>query len=604
MEIYSYGVNLDQGLPLSEPEEFDNFYIPFQESSESILKEWFDSGTNPIILAGQIGAGKTTIINHILLGHNKSDYILCKFDSKVVDTSLGGFLWHLISETATYCEENQFGLDEHSFLIDLIPSTSLSWQEIIRLNHSQFKTIADYELVWEIIRKLSNKKQYVVQNLIDIFNKIEQKFNKRLVLFFSGIDKFQLSSASYFAIKELIIEFLQLKLLLEFNAVHFFDQRWVPIQKVFLGTVHKSQLIQLMDRRMGSYKFILAPIVSDLIAYSGGNIRQSLRLLSNYNVFRKRSVSNREALSKAVIQTITDLFSTANWPEPSFMKFVRKSKTISAQTITTVGDPDTAQLSVFDNWIFLTGTQADGSWEVKINPLVSLFYKESFEPLDVTIAMASQIGIENDMSSDGLILPGSRLENKSGILSTPVKLNFEQAWNVLAASVLSLQRNDRTIIVYESIHIKDLTQSLIRLRLEFDGVIKYIEKGFDDNQLIAQELQNIYSTKPDQATLISIDFRTKLSPEQLLAIDALRDIFLPYKMIWWIDKKVIHEFLVNWRSLRQLFNVVYLEDELKNLLTKEEIKSDLMLASTISNKSEELKKSIRILKKFMRNYYE
>ena len=71
MKRREYGINLDDGVALSTEEEFRLLYVPCNPDETARLQEWFaDDTQEPLLLGGQIGSGKTTILNEVSRSFN------------------------------------------------------------------------------------------------------------------------------------------------------------------------------------------------------------------------------------------------------------------------------------------------------------------------------------------------------------------------------------------------------------------------------------------------------------------------------------------------------------------------------------------------------
>ncbi|NIM11227.1 MAG: hypothetical protein GTO45_04475 [Candidatus Aminicenantes bacterium] len=63
MKRNQYGINFDLGVPLQSSEEFELLYVELYSEEKQRLINWIeDRNEGPMIVAGQIGTGKTTFI--------------------------------------------------------------------------------------------------------------------------------------------------------------------------------------------------------------------------------------------------------------------------------------------------------------------------------------------------------------------------------------------------------------------------------------------------------------------------------------------------------------------------------------------------------------
>ena len=61
MKRNRFGINLDEGIPLSTAFDYQSLYIEFFSDTELKLSEWVEHGTASLLAGGQIGSGKTTL---------------------------------------------------------------------------------------------------------------------------------------------------------------------------------------------------------------------------------------------------------------------------------------------------------------------------------------------------------------------------------------------------------------------------------------------------------------------------------------------------------------------------------------------------------------
>lgn len=604
MKLHSFGINLDQGIPFETTEEFEKLYVPSHQEAFDKLVEWINNGQGPIIVSGQIGSGKSTLIKKTILESKSINLIHFKFDSNVVDASLGGFLWHIIVQIGTYCKEKGFSLKDYTFLDDLIDKIQLSWEIILELDEKKFTSTRINDTVERIINKLVEKQTYCFFNIHKLLSDIQFKQERPVILLFAGIDKYEISSAGYYSLTEVIKKLRNFKILLEFNAIHFFDQNWSSIDKIFIGTFSSDNIRQIINKRMGSYSESVKNVIEDLILFSGGNPRQALRLLSNYLANNKRGMEAKIAFGRSVTQTVTDFFAYAGRPTSELIRHLRIKKRLMASNFGLTGDPDTAQLALFGNWIFLTGKQTADSWDTLINPLVNVFYIDSFTYLDANVEKVSQIAHEQNISGDGLVLPPNPSEASQDFFSVEKGLNINQAWDILTKSLFSARRSDRSIIVYRNPKIKEIAKAAILLKARYLSEIKLEDVVLKKGQSFHQKLLSITSSKFKPEYFYSIDICDEIPDIERSKIDKLRDALVPYKMLWWINAEYLGEYLQKWVQLRQLFNIIVLDDELEKLLNLKEVKEDIENYKLVKKKDKATDESLKVLERFLGKPYE
>lgn len=67
MKRNKFGINMDEGIPLVTKEDFEILYVPSFKKVYDNLVEWFQNDDEPIMVGGQIGTGKSSLINKLLL---------------------------------------------------------------------------------------------------------------------------------------------------------------------------------------------------------------------------------------------------------------------------------------------------------------------------------------------------------------------------------------------------------------------------------------------------------------------------------------------------------------------------------------------------------
>lgn len=67
MKRRPHGVNLDDGVALCSEEELGMLFVDARPEARARLQNWLgDDGQGAVLFAGQIGMGKTTLLNQIL----------------------------------------------------------------------------------------------------------------------------------------------------------------------------------------------------------------------------------------------------------------------------------------------------------------------------------------------------------------------------------------------------------------------------------------------------------------------------------------------------------------------------------------------------------
>lgn len=71
MKRRPHGVNLDDGVALFSEEELSLLFVDARPEARARLLDWLgDDGQGAVLFAGQIGTGKTTLLNQVLRSRN------------------------------------------------------------------------------------------------------------------------------------------------------------------------------------------------------------------------------------------------------------------------------------------------------------------------------------------------------------------------------------------------------------------------------------------------------------------------------------------------------------------------------------------------------
>jgi len=91
MKRNRFGINLDEGLPLETQAEFDLLHVDCFAKETSRIFDWIHEGNKPLIFGGQIGSGKSTLINKAIQDSAKKPDIVLRFDRETLNLDAGDF---------------------------------------------------------------------------------------------------------------------------------------------------------------------------------------------------------------------------------------------------------------------------------------------------------------------------------------------------------------------------------------------------------------------------------------------------------------------------------------------------------------------------------
>ena len=92
MKRREYGINLDDGVALSTEEGFRLLYVSCNPDETTCLQGWFaDDTQKAVLLGGQIGSGKTTLIKEVSRSFIDAQVITVRFDTDPIEPTEGGY---------------------------------------------------------------------------------------------------------------------------------------------------------------------------------------------------------------------------------------------------------------------------------------------------------------------------------------------------------------------------------------------------------------------------------------------------------------------------------------------------------------------------------
>jgi len=587
-----FGINFDEGLPLVSPEDFEQLYVDCFSESKSILVDWLNESYQPLMFGGQIGSGKSTLIYKALEETQLTPHIKLHFDRETVNLDDGDFWGITLAGFINAGLEVGRDLSFCSLPQELGGYPASDWKALATGLCPQEFSIEAFSQKVALRKKVAEfaRSGYIEQVVNEIAKRIQESLDRPLFIIAAGLDKFEAASASYVAMKDVVLTLSSYKTLFEVNAVYLFMQNpmFASADRLIITTVSHHSIVEMMNRRLGAYASSQIEQIEILAAWSGGNPRQALRLLTHYLTAKRHGKRNvAESISIAIRNTAGDYFSYLPRPSNDLMRTIQKAGNIASALISLPNDKDTARRALYGNWILISGMGNGVGWPVVVNPLV----KEAFCSME-TVETSETSALKaysqaHDMSAHGLGL--SRIDEKTGEektadqllgemllsgLEMSVHTNITELLNILSAALLSRDRADRTIIAYKDYEFLAAVRAYLFARAntyEFQRCSHYQLEGGNGKQPV-EKLEEILSLDTD---VISIEFTGIWNEHQLQILDKLRDNFMEHQMLWWIPLDGLKEYLPHWTQLRQLFEVFVLEDELLGSIALEEVEADL-----------------------------
>lgn len=70
MKRNRFGINVDEGIALASSEEFEHLFVDTESDAGKRLLQWLKNAGHPVLFGGQIGCGKTTLLEYVFQKSN------------------------------------------------------------------------------------------------------------------------------------------------------------------------------------------------------------------------------------------------------------------------------------------------------------------------------------------------------------------------------------------------------------------------------------------------------------------------------------------------------------------------------------------------------
>ncbi len=652
MKINRFGINLDEGIALSE-ENLNKLYVScFEDDSRKII-DWLkdDAIETPLLFGGQIGSGKSSLIAKIFSDKSLSPDIILEFDKESLNLDEGDFLSIILSGFIKKAIKLSLNLSFSELPAEVFGLNSNDWQGIVNILYPGKFSMKSFKNKILARKAITKHNKYIIEVIYKIGDILKSNAKSPLFIFASGIDKYNTTTPAFKISLKSSIELLSYyKTLFEVNAVHLFIPDIISpfssnSDKIFIPTISDKDIVEILNKRMGVYAEPIKKELELITKWSGGNPRQAIRLLTHYQSSRKNMALDKTGkLANAIKRTTYDLFAYANKPSANLIRTIRKSKKIEVSLLNLVGDKETAQGSLYGNWIFITQNSTNGSWPAIVNPLVKLFFEnEESIIIEPEQRLLSQYAELHEMSATGLgfnilksqdstvlilnaqddITEDYSEDNKTKIIhessfrsgdellwdylsrgvEEPIALNLMEILDIISVALLSIDRKDRIIVGYRDKKILNAARAYL-----FAKANSYEYQRFDHRTLLGgkdkEPIKELEEVMGLDAEIFSLEFAGKWTERQLDILDKYRDRFINYQMLWWIPLEDLKDYLPHWVQLRELFEFFILEDELLGSLTVEDIEADLAfykdLAETKESAEFSVVKNLKIVLEYLK----
>ena len=608
MKRNEYGINFDEGLPFESDWEFQKLYVPFRQNLIEEFEDWIKNNNKPVLIGGQIGSGKSTFINKAFKDCNIRPDISFHFDTEGENLSEGDFLRILLVGIANYAIGKKIDLSFSNLPQELTNNQVKKWETLVEKLSVLELSLISFEFRKNLAQKLVENIEYVTTSINKIIETIEVNIDRQLFLFASGIDKYEPLTASFFSIHSSLNILSQRKTIFEVNAVHLFDNKWIlkNAHKLFLGSFGNESIHEILRKRTGVYVNSTGDILNNITELSGGNPRQALRLLTNYDFFKNKKNDTDISLRLSIKKTIQDFFSFANEPSKELINYVARENSLSATLLTLPADKDTAQRALYGNWIFLINEKEGNTWTAVVNPIVTLFFKDEINPeqyeqfLLGKYAENKQIspsGITFQRTSDDEWLNKVKHELTQGAAEN-YKLNLTDTLDLLSISFFSSDRNDRIIIAYRNKVIMEAVKAYVFSKIISLDDLSIINYKLNNTENLAFQLTKVLTR--NKVGIYSFTFEEDFSDEQISEVDKTRDSMIYNKVIWWIPIDNLSKYLQKWTQLRQIFQIIILEDEIMNVLNLQQVEEDIEFYKKIKGSDNSIIRNLQIVADYLR----
>jgi hypothetical protein len=609
MKRNKYGINFDEGLPFESDWEFQKLYVPFHQPQIEEFVDWIMTNDKPVLIGGQIGSGKSTFINKTFKDCSSTQPdISFHFDTEGENLSEGDFLRILLVGVANFAIGKKIDLSFSNLPQELTNNQDEKWVTLMDKISVLELSLDSYEFRKTLAQKIVENIEYITASINKIIETIEANIDRQLLLFASGIDKYEPLTASYFSIQSSLSILSKYKTIFEVNAVHLFDNKWVlkNVQKIFLGSFSKESILEILRKRTGVYTKSIGDILNNITDLSGGNPRQALRLLTNYVFIKNQRIDADISLRFSMKKTIQDFFSFANEPSKELINYVSRENSISATLLTLPADKDTAQRAIYGNWIFLINEKEGNIWNAIVNPIVTFFFKGEIDPEQYEQLLLGKYAENNQISPSGLTFQKtndegllSKIKNElSQYAAENYKLNLTDTLDLLSISFFSSDRQDRIIVGYRDKGIMEAVKAYVFSKIvQFDD-LSIINYKINNTENIVFQLTKILTR--NKVGIYSFTFEEDFPDEQISEVDKTRDKMIYNKVIWWIPMAFLPKYLQKWIQLRQIFQIIILEDEIMNVLNLQQVEEDIEFYKKIKGNDNSIIKNLEIVAEYLR----
>jgi len=139
MKRNTAGINLDEGIHLQSEWELDNLFISCHEAQLQQLMAWLKTGESPLLLGGQIGCGKSSLILKAFKETEIVPDITLHFDQEGLNLATGDFLRIVLTGFGECALKHQIDLTSFALPSEFAALAKDDWLGFLtRLSPKQF----------------------------------------------------------------------------------------------------------------------------------------------------------------------------------------------------------------------------------------------------------------------------------------------------------------------------------------------------------------------------------------------------------------------------------------------------------------------------------
>ncbi len=591
MKRHRFGINLDEGIPLSSDQDFESLHVTCFNDVSGQLQEWIARGEKPSMLGGQIGSGKSTLIRYVFNNSIRKPDVEIHFDKDSLNKDSGDFWGITLTEFIKAALMNHIELSFSKLPEELGGYRVDDWNSLLSGICPGGFSMEVFKVKKELRERIAANREYIGKTALEIGMRLQERLKRPFFIFASGVDKFNQTSAAFLEMEEVLAALAAFKTLYEVNVIHLFPKPgtiFSSMERLFIPAAQQDTVMDILVKRLGVYAQPIRQQLEVLAQWSGGNPRQAVRLLSHFETARKNRERNLpENLVFAIHETAGDFFAYSPKPSQELMGATKKTAKMEISLLFLPGDRDTAVRALYGNWILIKKLGQPGTLEVAVNPLVKGAFDTEINPEEPEFKMLSEYSGYNGISGYGLdfnVLDHKTGKEKSGdqlhgeyfasAIEHPVHANLTEVFEILSGALLSRDRSDRIIIAFRDRSVLEAARAYLFAKANSYEYQRYlhitIKSGKGTQPLL--ELEKFLSEDTD---IYSVEFSGKWEKDVLESLDRQRDRLMDFQLIWWIPYPNLKDYLPHWIQLRQLFEIFVLEDELLGSLSVEEVEADL-----------------------------